>query len=332
MGLHRLKRRQFLALIGASVAARALAARAQQPRMRRIGVLMTQVADDPQSQAQAAGFLQGLQQLGWTVGRNVQIDWRWSGFDRDRYRAMASELVALSPDVLLASGATVRPALQATRTIPVVFAGLNDPVAAGYVSSLARPGGNLTGFAAMEYGVSGKWLQLLKQIAPTVTRAAVIRDPGGPGGPGQLGALQAAASALGMELSPADPEAPDEMARVITEFARRPNGGLIVPASAAATSQRERIIALAAQHRLPAVYSSRSYVTSGGLISYGIDQPDLFWRAASYVDRILKGEKPADLPVQAPTKYESAINLKTAKALGLTIPPDLLVTADEVIE
>jgi putative ABC transport system substrate-binding protein len=327
-----MRRRDFITLAGGA-AVWPLAARAQQPgRMRRIGVLMISVADDPETQARTAAFLQGLQQLGWTVGRNVQIDWRWSAFDRDRYRAMASELVALHPDVLLTSGAGVRPVLQATRTIPLVFAGLNDPVAAGYVSSLAHPGGNVTGFAGMEYGVSGKWLQLLKQIAPQVTRAVVIRAAGGPGGPGQLGALQGAASTLGMELSPADPEAPIEMERVIGEFARRPNGGVIVPVSAAATAQREKIIALAARHRLPAVYSSRYYVAGGGLISYGIDAADPFRRAAGYVDRILKGEKPADLPVQAPTKYETVINVKIAKELGLTIPADLLLAADEVIE
>jgi putative tryptophan/tyrosine transport system substrate-binding protein len=327
-----MRRRDFLTLLGGA-AAWPLAAGAQQSgRMRHIGALMGLPADDPESQARAAGLLQGLQELGWTVGRNVQIEWRWSTFDRDRYRALATELVALGPDILITSGPTVRYAQQATRTIPIVFAELNDPVAGGYVSSLAHPGGNTTGFGGVEYGFSAKWLQLLKQIAPQVTRAAMIRDPGGAGGFGQIGALQGAASSLGMELSPIDTTDANAIARAITEFARRPNGGLIVPESFAATFHRQQIIALAAQHRLPAVYSNRLYVTGGGLISYGFDIPDLFRHAAGYVDRILKGEKPADLPVQAPTKYETVINLKTAKALGLAVPPSLLALADEVIE
>ena len=328
-----MRRRDFITLLGGAAAGWPIVARAQQAgQMRRIGVLMNFAADDPQSPARTAGFLQGLQQLGWTVGRNVQIDWRWSGFDRERYRNLAAELVALAPDVLLTSGATVAPAKQATRTIPIVFAGLNDPVAGGYVASLAHPGGNITGFASMEFGLSAKWLQLLKQIAPSVTRALVLRDTGGPSGFGQFGALQGAAPPLGIELSPADPENLGEMERAINEFAGRLNGGLIVPASTAAYFRRDRIIALAAEHRLPAVYNSRVYVADGGLVSYGDDNTDLFWRAAGYVDRILKGEKPADLPVQAPTKYQTAVNLKTAKALGLTVPPSLLAGADEVIE
>jgi putative ABC transport system substrate-binding protein len=327
-----MQRRDFITLVGGAAASWPLAAWAQKPAVPRIGVLMTSAADDPETQARSAAFLQGFQQLGWTVGRNVQIDWRWSTFDRDRYRVLASELVALHPDVLLTSGPGVAPIMRATRTVPIVFAGSNDPVGAGYVPNLAHPGGNVTGFAAMEYGFSSKWLQLLKQIAPQVIRAAVFRVSGGPGGPGQLGALQGAASILGMELSPVDPEAPDEMERLIGEFARRPNGGVIVPASAAASAQREKIIALAAQHRLPAVYSNRFFVTAGGLISYGIDFADLFRSAAGYVDRILKGEKAGDLPVQTPTKLETVINVKTAKALGLTMPPSLLAVADEVIE
>ena len=331
MGRDQLQRRELLALLGGAVAA-PLAAQAQQPgRMRRIGVLLALAADDPESQARTARFLQGLQELGWTVGRTVQIDWRWSA-DRERYRTLAAELVALAPDVLLASGITVPPLRQATSSIPIVFAGLNDPVGGGYVASLAHPGGNITGFAGLEYGFSAKWLQLLKQIAPHVTRAAIIRDPSVPGGTGQLGALQGAAFILGMELTPVDPTNASEMDRGISDFARRPNGGIVVPNTTGALAARDRIIALAAQHRLPAVYNQRSFVTDGGLISYGIDNPDLFWRAAGYVDRILKGEKPADLPVQAPTRFETVINLKTAKAQGLTIPPDLLVTADEVIE
>jgi putative ABC transport system substrate-binding protein len=331
MRLDRVQRREFLALLGGAVAS-PLAAQAQQPgRMRRIGALLSPAADDPESQTRTARFLQGLQDLGWTVGRTVQIDWRWSP-DRERYRTLAAELVALTPDVLLASGVTVPPLRRATSTIPIVFAGLNDPVGGGYVASLAHPGGNITGFAGLEYGFSAKWLQLLKQVAPHVTRAAIIRDPNVPGGAGQLGALQGAAFILGMELTPVDPTNASAMDRGMADFARHPNGGIVVPNTAAALAVRGRIIGLAAQHRLPAVYNQRGFVTDGGLISYGIDNPDLFWRAAGYVDRILKGEKPADLPVQAPTKFETVINLKTAKALGVTIPPDLLVTADEVIE
>jgi putative ABC transport system substrate-binding protein len=327
-----MKRREFITLLG-GVAGWPIVARAQQhERMRRIGALMGLPADDPEWQLRSARFLQGLQELGWTVGRNVQIDWRWSALDRERYRAMAAELVAARPDVLLTNGPTTPAMRQATRTIPIVFVGSNDPVGSGLVSSLAHPGGNLTGFAAGEYGFSAKWLQLLKQIAPNVTRAAVMRDPGSLGGTGQLGALQGAAFILGMELTPVDPTDPGEIERAITEFARRPNGGLVVPRSATSLSNRQQIIALAAQHRLPAVYDQRRYVADGGLISYGVDNADLYWRAAAYVDRILKGEKPADLPVQAPTKYETIINLKTAKVLGLDVPTTLLVRADEVIE
>jgi putative ABC transport system substrate-binding protein len=327
-----MRRRDFITLLGGTVAAWPLSARAQQPsRMRRIGVLLD-MADDAETQILIARFLQGLRELGWTVGSNVQIDWRWSIFDRERYRTLAAELVGLGPDVLLAAGATVAAMQAATRTIPIVFAGLNDPVGAGYVASLAHPGGNITGFARPEYGSSAKWLQLLKQIAPTVSRAAVIRDPNGPGGTGNLGALQGAAFILGMELTPVDPTNIGEMERAIMDFAGRPNGGVIVPAGAAAVNRRDAIIALAAQHRLPAVYSLRSFVAEGGLISYGIDLADLFRRAAGYVDRILRGEKPADLPVQAPTKFETVINLKTAKALGIAVPPALLATADVVIE
>jgi putative ABC transport system substrate-binding protein len=329
-----MRRRDFITLLGGAAAAWPLAARAQQrERVRRIGALMGgPPADDPESQVRSAHFLQGLQELGWTVGRNVQIDWHWSALDRERYRVIAAELVAVRPDVLLTNGPTTPAMRQATRTIPIVFVGVADPVGGGLVSSLARPGGNLTGFAAMEYGFSAKWLQLLRQIAPNVTRAAVMRDPGTPGGTGQLGALEGAAFILGMELTPVDPTDPGEIERAITEFARRANGGLVVVRSAASVSNRQQIIALAAQHRLPAVYDQRRFVTDGGLISYGIDNADLYWRAAAYVDRILKGEKPADLPVQAPVKYETAVNLKTAKALGLDVPPAMLTLADEVIE
>jgi len=327
-----IQRREFITLVGGT-AVWPMAARAQEGRrMRRIGALMGVPAGDPEWQVRSARFLQGLQELGWTVGRNVQIDWHWSALDRERYRAMAAELVAVRPDVLLTNGPTTPAMRQATRTIPIVFVGVADPVGGGLVSSLAHPGGNLTGFAAMEYGFSAKWLQLLKQIAPNVTRAAVMRDPGAPGVTGQLGALQGAAFILGMELTPVDNTDPGEIERAITEFARRPDGGIVVPRSAASLSNRQQIIALAAQHRLPAVYDQRRFVADGGLISYGIDNADLYWRAAAYVDRILKGEKPADLPVQAATKFEQVINLKTAKALGLTMPPSILATTDEVIE
>ena len=328
-----IRRRDFITLLGGAAAVWPFAASAQQgERVRRIGALMGLPADDPESQVRSARFLQGLQELGWTVGRNVQIDWHWSALDRERYRAMAAELVAVRPDVLLTNGPTTPAMRQATRTIPIVFVGVADPVGGGLVSSLAHPGGNLTGFAAMEYGFSAKWLQLLKQIAPNVTRAAVMRDPGAAGGTGQLGALQGAAFILGMELTPVDNTDPGEIERAITEFARRPDGGIVVPRSAASLSNRQQIIALAAQHRLPAVYDQRRFVADGGLISYGIDNADLYWRAAAYVDRILKGEKPAELPVQASTKFEQVINLKTAKALGLTMPPSILATTDEVIE
>jgi putative ABC transport system substrate-binding protein len=329
-----MKRRQFITVVGGAAAAWPLAALAQQlERMRRIGALMSTAADDPESQVRVAGFLQGLQELGWTVGRNVRIDWRWSPVDRrDRYQTLAAELVALAPDVLLTSGPTVLPMRQATRTIPIVFAGLNDPVANGAVTSLARPGGNVTGFSSIEYRISGKWLELLKQIVPHVTRAAVIRDPGGPGGFSQFGVLQGVAPLLGVEVSPVNASDPEAIERAVTTFARGSNGGLIVTQGASSALHRDLLITLAARHRLPAVYPSRLYVTGGGLASYGDVSTDMFRRAAGYVDRILKGEKAADLPVQAPTKYETVVNLKTAKALGLSIPPGVLAVADEVIE
>ena len=334
MQFDHLKRREFIALLGGAAAAWPLTARAQQgERMRRIGVLMNLGSDDAEGQARNAAFLQGLQELGWTVGRNVRIEYRWGAGDAELFRRHASELVALAPDVILASGGAVLPSLlQATRTVAIVFTGTPDPVGAGFVESLARPGGNATGFTIYEYGISGKWLELLKEIAPHVTRAAVIRDPAIAAGLGSWGAIQSVAPSLGVELRPLGVRDAGEIERVVTAFARSSNGGLIVTGSALAIVHRELIATLAARHRLPAVYPLRLFVTVGGLISYGPDSIDPYRLAAGYVDRILKGEKPADLPVQAPTKYELVINLKTAKALGLEVPPTLLARADEVIE
>jgi putative tryptophan/tyrosine transport system substrate-binding protein len=331
-----MKRREFITLLGGAAAvAWPLAALAQQPdRVRRIGVLMASAVDDSESQARIAAFLQGLQQLGWADGRNVRIDTRWATTDADDIRRHAAELAALAPDVLVAATGTVTaaPLLQATRTVPIVFVQVIDPVGAGFVVSLARPGGNATGFTIYEYGMSGKWLELLKEIAPRMVRAAVLRDPAIASGIGQFAAAQAVAPSLGVELSPVDVRDAGEIDRAVTAFARSPNGGLIVTASALATRHRDLIIALAARHRLPAVYSYRYMVAAGGLASYGPDSLDQYRRAAGYVDRILKGEKPADLPVQAPTKYALVLNLKTAKALGLDIPTTVLSRADEVIE
>jgi putative ABC transport system substrate-binding protein len=330
-----MKRREFITLVGGAAAAWPIAGRAQQPdRMRRIGVLMASTADDPDFQARIMAFLQGLQQLGWADGRNVRIDTRWATTNPDDIRRHAAELAALAPDVILAGTgtATVAPLLQATRTVPIVFAVVIDPVGAGFVETLARPGGNATGFTIFEYNMSGKWLELLKAIAPDVRRAAVLRDPTIASGIGQFAAVQAAAPSLGMELSAVDVRDAGEIERAVMAFTRSPNGGLIVTASALATRHRDLIIALAARLRLPAVYPNRYFVTGGGLISYGPDYVDQYRRAAGYVDRILKGEKPADLPVQAPTKYELAINLNTAKALGLEVPSSLLARADEVVE
>jgi putative ABC transport system substrate-binding protein len=302
--------------------------------VRRIGVLVASAADDSENQARMAAFLQGLVQLGWIDGRNVRIDIRWATTNADDLRRHAAELAALAPDVLVAASgtSTVAPLLQATRTIPIVFVVVVDPVGAGFVASLARPGGNATGFTTFEYGLSGKWLELLKQIAPGITRAAVLRDPAIASGIGQFAAVQAMAPSLGVELSPVDARDAPEIERAVTAFARSGNGGLVVTPSPVASRHRDLIITLAARYRLPAVYAWRYYVTDGGLISYGSDSIDQFRRAAGYIDRILKGEKPADLPVQAPTKYELVINLKTAKALGLDVPPSLLARADEVIE
>jgi putative tryptophan/tyrosine transport system substrate-binding protein len=326
-------RRDFITLLGGAVASWPLAARAQQrERMRRIGVLMNFTSDDPVSQDRLAAFVQGLQELGWTVGRNLQIDYRWGAGNVERYRTFAAELVALTPDVLVTAGAPAVEALQrATRTVPIVFTNVTDPVGGGLVASLARPGGNTTGNTLSEYGLSGKWLELLKEIAPRVTRAAVLRDPVAVG-IAQFAAIQAVAPSLQVELSPVDVRDASEIERAVTAFADRPNGGLIATASAPTAIHRELIIALATRHKLPAVYPFRYYVTAGGLISYGPDSVDQFRLAAGYVDRILRGEKPGDLPVQAPTKYELVINLKTAKAFGLDVPASVLARADEVIE
>jgi putative tryptophan/tyrosine transport system substrate-binding protein len=325
------RRREFLALTGSAAVAWPLAARTQQPaQMRRIGILMNLTADDSVSQGRLTAFVQGLQELGWTVGRNLQIDYRWGAGNVESYRTFAAELVALTPDVLVTAGAPAVEALQrATRTVPIVFTSVGDPVGGGLVASLAQPGGITTGFTFSEYGFSGKWLELLKEIAPRVTRTAVLPVAVGIG---QFAAIQAVAPSLQVELSPVDARDAGEIERAVTAFAHRPNGGLIVTSSASAAIHRELIITLAAQYRLPAVYPVRYYVTDGGLISYGPDLIDQHRRAAGYVDRILKGERPADLPVQAPTKYELVINHKTARVLGLTVPPSLLARADEVIE
>jgi putative ABC transport system substrate-binding protein len=328
-----MKRREFITLLGGAVAW-PLTARAQQPeRMRHIGVLTPLAADDAESMARIAAFLQGLGDLGWAVGRNVRIDYRWSAGDPDRIRKNAMELVALAPDVILATGTPVTSALQqASLSVPIVFAQVPDPVANGFVASLARPGGNTTGFTTYDYAASAKWAEVLKEIAPGVTRAAVLRDPTIASGIGQLGAVLAVAPSFGIELSPIGVRDAGEIEHAVTAFAGEPNRGLIVLPSPLSIVQRELIITLAARHRLPAVYGLRFFVADGGLISYGPDSVEPYRRAAGYVDRILKGEKPANLPVQSPTKYELVINLKTARMLGLTVPPSLLARADEVIE
>jgi putative ABC transport system substrate-binding protein len=327
-----MRRRDFITLIGGVAAAWPLTARAQE-RVKRVGVLLPGSADNPEYQARLAAFHQGLAVLGWTIGRNVHIETRWATSNAAALRKHAAELAALAPDVILANGsAAVAPLLEATRTVPIVFAIVPDPVGGGFVDSLARPGGNATGFTLYEYGISAKWLELLKEIAPGVRQVAVLRDAGLSVGAGQFGAMQSVAPSIGVELRPIDVRDAPEIERAITAFARSANGGLVVTGSALAVTHRETIAALAARHKLPAVYSGRFYVTVGGLLSYGPDFLDQFRQAAGYVDRILKGEKPADLPVQAPTKYELVLNLKTAKALGLDIPPTLLARADEVIE
>jgi putative tryptophan/tyrosine transport system substrate-binding protein len=333
MQYSQLQRRKFITLLGGA-AAWSRAARAQQPgRMRRIGVLMSFAEDDPEGVARNAAFLQALTQLGWSDGRNVRMEYRWGASGPDRSRKYAAELAALAPDVVLASGnSTLAPLLQATRTVPIVFANVTDPVGAGFVDSLARPGGNATGFILFEYGISGKWVELLKEIASGVKRVAVLRDPAIAAGTGQFGAIQSVAPSFGVELSPVNVRDAAEIERAVTAFARSSNGGLIVTGSGLAHIHRNLIITLAARYKLPAVYYARYFVTDGGLLSYGPDTVDVYRRAAGYVDRVLKGEKPADLPVQAPTKYELVINLKTANALDLTVAPTLLARADEVIE
>ena len=325
-------RRDFIILLGGATLW-PLAAYAQQPeRVRRIGSL-TGIADDSMTQARLATFLETLQQLGWTEGQNVQVDRRWGGGDADRIRKYAAELATLNPDVILATGApATQQLLLATRTVPIVFVLVPDPVGSGFVESLSRPGGNATGFMQFEYGLSGKWLELLKEIAPGVTRAAVLRDPALPAGIGSFAIIQSVVQSVGVDVSPISVRDAAEIERAISAFARSSNGGLIVTASALARFHINLIITLAARHKLPAVYWDRPSVASGGLISYGANDIDPFRRAAGYVDRILKGENPADLPVQAPTKYELVINLRTAKELGLEVPPTLLARADEVIE
>jgi putative tryptophan/tyrosine transport system substrate-binding protein len=327
-----MRRRDFITPLGGAAALWPLAARAQQPKpMRRIGALMNLAADDPEAPGRVAAFAQGLGELGWTIGRNVRIDARWAAGNADNFRKYAAELVALAPDAILATSTPAVAALQqATHTVPIVFVLVIDPVGGGLVANLARPGGNTTGFTVFEYGMSGKWVELLKEIAPGVRRVAVLRDLAI--GIAQLAAIQAVAPSFGVELSVIGVREADEIESAVAAFARSSNGGLIVTTSTSALIHRELISTLAARHRLPAVYPFRYYVTAGGLISYGPDSIDPYWRAASYVDRILKGEKPADLPVQNPTKYELVINLKTAKALGLDVPPTRLARADEVIE
>jgi putative ABC transport system substrate-binding protein len=329
-----MKRREFITLLGGAAAVWPLVARAQQrERLRRVAVLEPIAKDTPSAQARYTAFLQAFEQLGWMDGRNVQIVARWSGGNSVELRKYAEELVALAPDVILAGGGTGAEAmLKATRTIPIVFAIAPDPVGAGIVERLSRPGGNATGFVMFEYNLCGKWLELLREIAPTVKHAAVLRDPGFAHGIGQFAVIQAVAPSVGIEVSPIDLREPNQIERAITNFAQSPNGGLIVAASGVGATNINLIIATAARFKLPAVYIQRAFVAAGGLISYGPNFDDQYRRAAAYVDRILRGEIPADLPVQAPSKYELVINLETAKALGLNVPPTLLARADEVIE
>jgi putative ABC transport system substrate-binding protein len=328
-----MRRRDFVRGIAGAIGW-PIAARAQQPdRQRRVGVLLPSAKDDPEYQPWVSAFRQTLQELGWVDGRNMQIDIHWATTNPSEIRRQAAELLALAPDVILASGtSTVGPLMQATRTVPIVFPIIADPVAGGFVESLARPGGNATGFMLFEYSISGKWLELLKQIAPGVARVAVLGDPDTPTGPAQFGVIQAVAPSLRVEVSAFNKRDANEIDRVITSFARSPNGGLIVTAGGPGFVNRDLIIALAARYKLPAMYFDRAFVASGGLLSYGPDRINLYRRAAGYVDRILKGEKPADMPVQAPTKYQLVINLKTAKALGIDVPVHLQQIADEVIE
>jgi putative tryptophan/tyrosine transport system substrate-binding protein len=329
-----MNRRQVITLLGGTAAAWPLAVRAQQSdRGRRIGILMPFAADDPEALARITVFAQGLQELGWSIGHTVRVDYRWSAADPSRMRSLAAELVALAPDVILATGSAALEALQqATRTVPIVFLAVVDPVGAGYIATLAHPGGNATGFTLFEYGISGKWVEVLKEIAPNVRRVAILREPALASAIGQFAVIQSAASSLGLEISPVDMRDAGDIESAVAALARGSNGGIIVPTSALAVTHRDLIIAVAARYRLPAVYPLRLFVTGGGLISYGPDIVDPYRRAAGYVDRILKGEKPADLPVQAPVKYETVINHRTAKALGLTVPDTLLALADDVIE
>ena len=328
-----MRRREFIILVGGA-ATWPLTGSAQQPeRVRRIGIILPAAADDTEFQARVGAFLQELAVLGWSIGRNVRIDTRWATANAAEIRRHAAELAALTPDVILAHGtSTVGPILQATRTVPIVFPVVTDPVGAGFVDSLARPGGNATGFMISEYSLSGKWLELLKEITPSMTRVAVLRDPAQPSGTGQFAAIQAVAPSLRVEVSPVNVRDASEIERTVATFGVSPNGGLIVTAGGLAIAHRDLIIALAARHKLPAVYFDHLFITSGGLISYGADEIDQYRRAAGYVDRILKGEKPADLPVQAPTTFKTVVNLKTAKALGLEVPATVLARTDEVIE
>ena len=328
-----MRRREFIAALGGAATWPVVARAQQTERVRRIGVLLPAAPDDAEYQSWMGAFLQGLAQSGWIIGQNIRIETRWTKFDPEDTRKYAAELVALAPDVILATGnSTVGPLLRLTRTVPIVFPLATDPVAAGLIESLARPGGNATGFMSFEIGVSAKWLELLKEIAPGIKRAAVLRTLATAAGPGYFGVIQAVAPTLGVELRPIDTRDAREIERAVVAFASEPNSGLIATTGGGVIQLRELIVALAARHRLPAIYAYRSHVMSGGLMSYGLDNFDQYRRAAGYVDRILRGEKPADLPVQAPTKYELVINLKTAKALGLTVPPTLLARADEVIE
>jgi ABC-type uncharacterized transport system substrate-binding protein len=333
MPLDQFKRREFVALIG-GVTVWSISARAQQPEpLRRIGVLINFRADDPEGQARLTAFRQTLQEIGWKNGDNASVDARWAGDDAELYRRYAEELVALAPDVILAGSSPSVAALQwATRSVPIVFAFVVDPLGAGFVNTLARPGGNATGFTAFEYSISGKWLELLKEIAPNIRRLAVLRDPAVAAGVGQFAVIQSILPSSDFELSSIDTRDASEMERALDIFAREPNGGVIETASVSGTTHRKTVISLAMRYRLPTVYPFRYYVAEGGLASYGPDPIDQFKRAAKYVDRILKGAKPGDLPVQAPTKYNLIINLRSAKAIGLALPPTFVATADEVIE
>jgi putative ABC transport system substrate-binding protein len=329
-----MRRREFIVFLGGASAAWPLAARAQQgEHMRRIGVLMNIGTDDPEAPAMVGAFSQGLAEAGWIIGRNARIDYRWDQSNAEASRAYAAELLALTPDIILVSSTPGATAVkQLTRTVPIVFTGVADPVGSGIVNSLARPGGNITGFMVFDFSFGGKWVDLLKEIAPHITRVAVFRDDTNPAGIATFGVIQAMATSAGLQVTPVSVRNSDEIASAVEAFARSPNGGAIVTGSAEYTGHRDLILELVARYKLPAIYRDRFIVANGGLISYGPDLADLYRRAAGYVDRILKGEKPADLPVQAPTKYELVINLKTAKALGLTVPQSLLASANEVIE